>query len=157
MSNYSPEPIRQARLTWQVRRNGQSTGIQGQTDVDVGQGEVALAAQLALDLPDVEQPTGLTFATDLEIGRRHYVNQWHTRLYPARLKPAALPVPLFADPFGLRCCQAFGARPIPEEKPLSDRAVYVVGSLDRRVTAAVQRGACMILLDQGGESCPGAA
>ncbi len=154
VSNYSPEPIRQARLTWQVRRNGRSTGIKGQTEVDVGQGEVALAAQPAVDLPEVEQPAGLTLETDLEVGRRHYANQWHTRLYPARLKPVVLPVPLFADPLGLRYCRAFGAQPIPEEKPLSGRAVYVVGSLERRVTAAVQRGACVILLDQGGELLP---
>jgi hypothetical protein len=154
VSNYSPEPIRQGRLTWQVRRDGRPTGIEGQTDVDAGQGAVALAAQIAVDLPEVEQPTGLTLDADLEVGGRHYANQWPTRLYPARLKPAALPVPLFADPVGLRHCQAFGARPMAAEKPLGDRAVYVVGRLDRRVTAAVQQGACMILLDQSGEILP---
>ena len=154
VSNYSPEPIHQARLTWQVRGNSQSAIVKGQTDVEVGQGELSAAIAAPVDLPDVEEPTGLTLEADLAVGRRHYVNQWPTQLYPAKTKPAPLPVPVFADPLGLKFCRVLGAQPIIEEKSLSDRAVYVIGSLDRRVTAAVQRGACMILLDHGGELLP---
>ncbi len=76
------------------------------------QGEVAEAAEIDLGLPAAASPTQLKLVAELVAGKKRFANDWTAWLYPAAIKPAALPVPVFAEPDQLAKLPPLGSETI---------------------------------------------
>lgn len=147
VSNYSPKNL-QGNLNYEVQADGRTVVQERLTLQSAPQGELSAMTTIDLELPDVEAPVSLKIAAALVSGNKKFTNQWATRLYPAVIRPAALPLPVFADQAQIEQCKAWGAQPIPEEGELVSRAVYVVGwPCDPRVIAALKKGASVVMLE----------
>jgi len=164
VSNYSPEPIRRGALTYRylgmpaprgplgkpnepVRKGRDMGALVG---FDVGQGEVKTIMQAEITLWDVHSPAKVILEADLSAFGRKFRNRWTTWVYPAKIAPPALKVPLFADPVLAGVLARWGAKPIPPDGDLPKRAVYVMRQPSPRVVDAVASGACLVLLAPAG-------
>ncbi|MBN2505088.1 MAG: hypothetical protein JXQ71_00180 [Verrucomicrobia bacterium] len=166
VSNFSPQSLPNAQCSWQWAAD-ESTFANtpppfvrtGQTALGAGQGELTDAAQLDVRLPDVSAPTRLRLHAQLRADAASALtqrpplsqNDWSTWIFPSTNPPSNLDVPRYASPAPLKQWPALGLAPIPKDPDLPSCAVYVAGRLDRRVLAAVERGACLVLL-QGGRA-----
>jgi len=164
VSNYSPEPIRRGGLTYRYLgmppptpaankpnkpvREGRSTG--GLASFAVGQGEVRTLMPAEMSLPDVRSPTKVTLEAELSAFGRTFRNRWTTWVYPAKMIPPEPKAPLFAGPVLAGPLARWGAKPIPADSDLPEEAVYVMCQPSPRVTDAVARGACLVLLSPAG-------
>jgi beta-galactosidase len=157
VSNFSPEPFAAGQGSWQLLANGRVMTSDQIKSRQVGQGEVAEVAEVGLTLPEVESPTPLQLRVEWREGSARqpgatpasWRNEWTAWVYPTAVKTAPLPVPALASPGQLKRWPKLGLAPIPKNGALPSRAVYMTGRLDRRVLAAVERGACLVL-PQGG-------
>lgn len=152
VSNYSPDAVN-GNMIWEIRL-GDALLTSKKVPIGVAQGGVQSLDAIEIDLPNVGEPTQLTVTAGLTVGERRYGNDWTSRVYPATIGPAALPISLFACKAWI---DAFGgaALPIPETGSLPERAVYVTGGIsDSRLVDALERGAAVVLLGPLGEVCP---
>ncbi len=146
-SNFSAGPL-QGNLTCEVKTADRSLVVQQVALKQVPQGDVAEAAHIGFDLPNVSAPTKLTITAKLTAGEKTFANDWTTWLYPAAIRPAASSIPLFADETQIKRWKACGVKPLPGKGDLDSHAVYVVSwPCDRRVVDAMIRGASVIILD----------
>jgi hypothetical protein len=147
VSNFSSKLL-QGKLLWEVKAGNQSiakrqVGLKGPR-----QGDVTEVGQISLDLPAASAPTKVKIVAELVADKKRHQNDWTAWLYPAVIKPGALPVPVFADEARVAMLRDWGAKPLPAEGTLSDRAVYVTSRFaDPRLIDVLQRGACFIVLD----------
>ena len=149
VSNFSSDPL-SGELAYEVKTADRSLAAKQLPLKQVPQGDVAEAARIGFDLPDVREPTKLTITAKLSSGETTFANDWTTWLYPAKIRPAASKTPVFADEIQMKHCRAYDAKPIPEKGDLDSHAVYVVSwSNDSRVTDAMKRGASVVALDGG--------
>jgi hypothetical protein len=147
VSNFSAEPL-QGELVWEVKVGGQSVARQQTQLQSVPQGELAGVGQIGVELPEIASPTKLNVAMEVIAGEKHFANDWTSWLYPATIRPAASPLQVFADESVMKQLEGWGAKPIPAEGELSDRATYVTsGPLDHRLIEATDRGANVVLLN----------
>jgi len=152
VSNYSPEPIRRGAMTYRY------LGLPGKKDrnmgrlsgVNVGQGEVKTIMPAEITLWDVHSPTRVILEAELSASGRKFTNRWTTWVYPAKIPPPALKVPLFADAVLAGALAPWGAKPIPRDSDLPEKAVYIMRQPSPRVVDAVARGACLVLLSPAG-------
>ena len=151
VSNYSPEPIRRGRLTYRyLGTPGQKDrGLGGQSDLDVGQGEVKTVTSAEMSLQDVRAPRRVTLEAELTALGHKFGNRWSAWVYPAEPPPPELNVPLFAGPVLVGALTRSGARPIPAGD-LPEKAVYVMRQPSPHVADAVARGASLVLLSPAG-------
>ncbi len=157
VSNFSPEPLAEGQGSWRLLTNGRVIAQDQIRAVRVGQGEVTEVAQLNLALPEVAGPTrvelrtevGGSSAADSADRAPRWQNDWSAWVYPRATQTMPRPVPVFASATQLKRWPELGLLPIPKDATLPPRAVYLTGRIDRRVLAAVERGACLVLL-QGG-------
>jgi beta-galactosidase len=146
VSNYTPGPLHAGKLTWIVRLGSRLLAQGGENHFEAGQGELAEAATVGLDLPSVAEPEKLTLEAELRCGSLRARNNWSAWVYPEAPAGARLTVPLFAGPEMLQGLQPFGAQPLPAKDSLPARAVYVVSRPGSNVLAAVETGACLFCL-----------
>jgi beta-galactosidase len=149
VSNFSAEPLREAKLAWRLSVGGAAVA-RDEAAADVGQGELATIATVALPLPDPPQPAKVVLEAELAAGTRRFRNAWSAWVYPAAAQPPRLDVPLLADRDLMKLLGPLGAKPIPKAGPLPAPAVYAVSLPQRDVLAAVERGACLLLLGARG-------
>ena len=114
VSNFSPGSL-QGKLTCEVKVSEQLLVAPKPSVKAVPQGEVAEAGQIALELPDTNAPAKLCIKVELAAGEERYTNDWTSWLYPATIKPAALPIPVFADKTQIERFPDWGLRLIPAE------------------------------------------
>lgn len=146
VSNFSPEPL-QGELVWEVKTGRQTIAKQTVPVSQIPQGGVAEAAVVGLVLPEQVAPAKLSVTAKLSAGGKRYGNDWSARLYPAVIRPAASPVPVYATVSQSKVFGAWGLAPIPEEGALEARAVYVTDNFfDTRLTDAMGRGASVVCL-----------
>lgn len=146
VSNYSSEPL-QGELTWEVKAGDQTIATQQVTVTQVPQGEVVEVAKIGLDLPETISPAKLRITAGLAAGKEQFDNDWSSWLYPAVIGPAKLPAPVFADKAQRKQFVDWDLKPIPEEGPLDEHAVYLTGRCDNRLADAMDRGASVVLLN----------
>jgi hypothetical protein len=151
VSNFSPNAF-QGELTWEVKAGDQSFAKRQIPLNNVPQGDVVEATKIDLELPDIASPAKLTITAELVAGEKRFNNDWCSWLYPSVIRPAALPVPVFADEAQINRYKGWGLKPIPATGDLSDKAVYVVNwPCDSRVIDALKRGASVVILDGAGQ------
>ena len=160
VSNYSPEPIRQGGLGYRYlgmppAPKADSPGRKGRDigsllGFDVAQGEVKTIMPAEMRLWDVQSPRRLTLEAELTAWGRKFRNRWTTWVYPARIAPAGHKVPVYAGPVLAGALRRWGAKPIPAKGDLPARAVYVMRRPWARVLDAVDKGACLVLLEPRG-------
>ena len=152
VSNYSPEPIDQARLIWSVTR-GTATVAGGRQDrILLDQGQLARVAEIEAIIPPVSAPEKLLLNVELKGRHLRCRNQWYAWAYPDPAEPSTKPatdVPLFAAENLLSWVKSFGARPLPEGTSVPTRAVYVVDQPTLPLLAAVEAGASLLCLSPG--------
>jgi len=148
VSNFLPEAISDAKLSWRVTADGKAIG-DGQEAVSVGQGTLAEAAQISLTLPDVALPARVKLEATLTVNGMKFTNDWATRLFPKAglVRITGADVPIYADDTVAQSVAKLGAGTTPKDESLPQRAVYIVGSLDQRVIDAASRGACVVMLE----------
>ncbi len=147
VSNYSSGPL-QGELAWEVKLGDRSIAKRQAASSRVPQGELAEMTTLGLELPDVDSPVRLRIEAVLRCGQRSFGNDWSSWLYPAATTPKALSAPILADPSLIERLKDWDAKPIPTQGALNERAVYVTRRVgDRRLADALERGACVVLLD----------
>ena len=155
VSNYSTEPLAQAMSTVRVTLGGQPLA---QLDVGQGtdhsgegiaQGSVGTLGEIVVALPDVSEPTPLRLEASLTAGGNVYTNDWSARVYPAEIPMPEFGVSVYAGETQMPYCEGFATLPIPDDASLSERAVYVTGSVDERLIDAAERGACVVMLGDG--------
>ena len=149
VSNFSPEPL-EGEFVWEVKAGDKSIATRQVSLNRIPQGELAEATKIGLELPETAAPCKLTITAELTAGGKRFVNDWCSWLYPAVIRPAAIPMPVFADETQLAQFQDWGLKPIPEEDPLSINAVYIAGRFDDRLADAIDRGARVVLLNGAG-------
>jgi len=145
VSNFASESLR-GELTWVIKAGKRTVARQKVPVGGIPQGEVTEITEVDLALPVRDAPARMTINVSLSTGQKRFSNDWSAWLYPAAIAPPVLPVPVFADDAQLKRCPDWGMKPIPAEDPLDPHAAYVVSFLDPRVTAAMERGAGVILL-----------
>lgn len=146
ISNFSPELL-QGELVWEVKAGGQTVAKQTVPVSQIPQGGVAEATAVGLVLPELVAPSQLSITARLSAGGKQYGNDWSAWLYPAAIRPAAAPVPVFALVSQSKVWGAWGIAPIPDKGALDARAVYVTDNLfDPRLVDAMDRGACVVCL-----------
>lgn len=146
VSNFSPDVLG-GTLAWEVKAGGQTVAADKVALESIPQGEVAGATQIAVELPETDVPVPLLVTASLTAGGKRCRNEWPARLYPALIRPASSPVPVFADVPQSKVFGAWGAAPIPTGETLDSRAVYVTDTFfDPRLAAAMERGACVVCL-----------
>jgi hypothetical protein len=147
VSNFSTEPL-QGELDWEVKAGDQSLANRHVATSRIPQGELAEASQINLELPETTSPRKLTITAEMTANGKRFANDWRSWLYPAVIRPAALPVPIFADDAQIKPRANCGVKPIPAKGDLNGRAVYVVSwPCDPRVLDAMKRGASVVALD----------
>ncbi|MBN2375879.1 MAG: hypothetical protein JXD22_05745 [Sedimentisphaerales bacterium] len=144
VSNFSPEVLDGAELSWSVLMSGKAVEEGRVGEVCIGQGELGEAAKLICTLPEVDVPTDLVFTVTLTNDDQTYVNQWKARLFPARAVVADDTIPIYAQGDPLSWCEPFGAEAIPADPVLPCQAVYCCRFIDKRVLDAVEKGACLV-------------
>ncbi len=149
VSNFSSEPLR-GHLVWDIKAGNQTIASHKALLDRAPQGEVAEAASLDVELPETASPATLKIAVSLTIGNKQYTNDWTAWLYPATIQPATNSVPIYAGKTQCNQFKAWGLKPIPADGPLSNQAVYVTDRCDNRLTEAMDRGACVVLLGGAG-------
>jgi hypothetical protein len=154
VSNFSPDAL-QGEFVWEVKAGNQSIAKRRVSLNRVPQGELAEATKISLELPKTASPAKLTITAELLAGKKHFSNDWCSWLYPAVIRPAAFPVPVFADETQIKLYKNWGVKPIPANGDLSSKAVYVVRwPCDSRVVDAMKRGASIVILDGAGQLLP---
>ena len=102
----------------------------------VAQGEVAVIAEVALDLPDVPAPGQLNIVANIANDETHYGNDWSAWVYPAEIRPAESAVPVFAAESCSKALSKLATKPIPTAGELASRSRVrdrrPVRSADRR-------------------------
>jgi beta-galactosidase len=148
VSNFSGEALG-GSVRWEVKAGDRSLTNKQQTLAEpTGQGELAEIGIIDLDLPDIGSPEKLKIDVEMSANGRRFANDWSSWLYPAVIRPAKLPVPVFAESTYSRMFPDWGFQPIPSKSELDDRAVYLASwPCDPRIAAAMQRGAGVVLLD----------
>jgi len=135
------------RFAWEVRAGEQAIG-QAESDLPgTVPGSVGDVARIGLELPAGTAPAKLTVAARIVAGQQVYRNDWAAWLYPADTRPRTAGVPVFADDPQREPCADWALATVPPEGDLPARAVYVVGWLEPRLIAALERGASVLLLD----------
>jgi len=167
VSNYGPRAIRDGRFgysltgrTTQHRAIGSILGAQSTPGVRVDQGQVKRL--LTFKMPELNWPVpGRVFLhASLSVSQAGVAetkprmteearNGWATWVYPAKIAPPELKVPLFADPVLAGALGRWGAKPVPAGD-LPERAVYVMRQPSPRVVDAVAKGASLVLLSPAG-------
>jgi hypothetical protein len=151
VSNFSSDAF-PGELTWEVKAGGQSIAKRQISLNNVPQGQVAEAAKIDLELPLTASPAKLTITAELIAGERRFSNDWCSWLYPAAIRPAASPTPVFADETQIKLHSDWGLKPIPATGDLNSKAVYVVKwPCDPRVVDAMKRGASVVVLEGAGQ------
>ncbi|MCY2954443.1 MAG: hypothetical protein NTU53_21140 [Planctomycetota bacterium] len=150
VSNYSNEPIANARVVWRVKAGDQPIGDKEMVAARVGQGDVAAVGRIEVTLPDVVKPTCLRVEVELRAPLGRYQNAWTTWVYPSATETGKLDVPVYAAAEVAALVRSFGSGPMPEDKTLDSRAVYVASDLEPRLIDAAERGACLVLLGSSG-------
>ena len=150
VSNFSPSFI-EGCLSYEVKAGQQSLVRKYLTGKAVTQGELSVKTAIELELPDVQKPVPLKITATLVSGKNRFANDWTARLYPAKIKPEKLSVPVFADSKKCKRFSAWGVKPIPLNGELPTRAVYLTGCLDTRTLDAINGGACVIMFDGPGQ------
>ena len=146
LSNYSPAPLK-GDCVWEVKVGDQSIAKRQLPLCQTPQGEVVEIAQVDLELPDPVAPAQIKLSVELSVGDRHYSNNWSAWLYPAVIRPAAFPVPVFAAESQIKKFSDWGVQPIPAKGDLADHAVYLTDTIiDNRVIDAMERGASVVFL-----------
>ena len=146
VSNFSDGPL-QGELAYELKAGDRSLVAQQQSLKPLPQGDVAEAAQIGFELPDVSVPTKLTISAKLTAGPKTFANDWTTWLYPAEIRPTSS-APIFADDTWIKSWSKWGVKPIPSQKERPDRAVYLTSwPCDPRVMDAVNRGVGVVVLN----------
>lgn len=153
VSNFSSESLGEGQCSWQVLADGRVIAQEQSEAVRVGQGELAEVAQVEATLPEVAAPTRLELRAELYgspgAALQRWQNDWTAWVYPRSNRPPAESVPVYGSAAQLKRWPDLGIAPIPKGATLPSRAVYLTARLDRRILAAVERGASLVLL-QGG-------
>lgn len=149
VSNYSPDDLRQVRVTCQVRVAGRLIGPpDGRKAVPVArQGELTDLGGFSAELPAVTGPERLTVAVRLTAGGKTYGNDWSSWVYPARIEPPTLALPVYAAPeLGdqLRGC---GAKPLASGPAGAEPALMVVAEPTAAIVRAAAEGARVLCLN----------
>jgi len=147
VSNFSPEPLLQGELVWEVKASGRTLARQTVPVAQISQGDVTDATVVGVMLPEQAAPCKLSVTVKLSAHGKQYGNEWSAWLYPSAIRPVSTSVPAFASVSQPKLFATWGIAPIPAEGQLSARAVYVTDNLaDTRLTDAMGRGACVICL-----------
>lgn len=152
VSNFLPDAIVGAEFAWKVLVDNKPLA-EGRRAVAAEQGTLVEADRIVLELPDVTRPTSVRIETALAANGREFTNDWTTRLFPKAMSgPSAnSSVPVYADETAAPLVAGLGAKPMPKDGSLAQQAVYVVGSLHKRVIDAASQGACVVMVDGAGE------
>jgi beta-galactosidase len=155
VSNFSFAPFTSASALLRVKLGEAVISENLVAVTDLEQGAINKLGDVALQLPDVTTPTPLTLSARLTLGDKTYINDWIARVYPAVVAlPNLSGLPVYASRAHMPFCEGFGAKPIPTEQTLSERAIYVAGSFDKRMVNAVEKGAALVLLGDGAGLLP---
>ena len=147
ISNFSPGPLA-GQLRWEVMAGERSIARREVSLPGRAQGDVTETAEIDVELPPVASPTKLKLVAQLVAGKKRFANDWTAWLYPAEIKPAPLPIPLFAEPDQLAKLPPWGIKPLPVEGVLDDRAVYITRHcVDPRMVDVLNRGGCVLAIN----------
>ncbi len=147
VSNFSPGPLA-GQLVWEVKAGDRSIAKRRLALHGMPQGEVSQAAEIDLELPAAVSPTQLKLVAELQAGEKRFANDWTAWLYPAAIKPAKLPLPVFAEPDQLAKLPPWGLKPLPAQGVLDERAVYITRqSADPRLVDVLERGGCVVAIN----------
>ena len=146
VSNFSPEPLK-GSLTWELTLAGQSLASKEMSLPRVAQGEVAVIAEVALDLPDAPAPGQLNIVANIANDETHYGNDWSAWVYPAEIRPAESAVPVFAAESCSKALSNWPRSRFPRRANWPAVAVYVTdGLFDPRIVAAPMNRCASVLL-----------
>jgi hypothetical protein len=146
-SNFYVEPI-EGKLTWEIANGKQVVAQKTISTSSIGQGELEKLANINLQLPEVDSPVRLTISAKLNAKGQSYANDWSTWLYPAKIAAKVDAVPMMADPSLIKTLPAASnLNPVPVEGELETKAIYIVTSLDSRIVDVLDRGGCVILIN----------
>ena len=148
VSNFSPEPL-QGNLSWKVAVDNRPVAQEQQALTNPApQGELADMVNIDVELPEIGSPAKVKITVELASDGRQFTNDWTSWLYPSVVRPAELPVPVFAEETYSTQFPGWNLQPIPAKGDLVDRAVYLVSwPCDPRVTDALKRGAGVVMID----------
>ncbi len=142
-------------LTWRVRAGDQPLS-EGQAALEsLAPGTLSGAVPIPVDLPAVPQPVRLTVEARFENGPNVFRNDWRAWLYPSDTVPDTRGAAVVVDESQRDQCEGWPVQTLPPEGELDSRAVYVAGWLEPRLTAALERGAGVVLLDGASQLLPG--
>ena len=148
LSNFSPLSLGERQLQWELRAGDQVLATAQAPVRRADSGELSEVTEVNLVLPEAADPTQLKLRAGLTRGGG-WSNDWTAWLYPKEAKVPVLPVPHYGTGGQLKRWPHLGLQPIPREGPLPSPAVYVAGSPNPRLLDAVERGACLLLLNEG--------
>lgn len=146
VSNFGEEALTNETLTWRIRLAATLLSQGTWHDLKAPQAELASLGSLRVVLPDVAEPTQVVVDTEMSADRRRIQNHWTSWVYPSPPKPAVGSAPVYASASVLEDVAQFGAQPLPPGPGLPTSAVYVAHRATSNLLAAVERGACLVLL-----------
>lgn len=146
VSNFSGTPL-SGKQSWTVAVGDKRIETKTQIVQTVNNGEVSKVEQLSVSLPEVNIPQQLVLSVRLNGSNKTYQNSWKVWLYPAKIKPQIADIPVYIDSASMKACPMWSFPVLPDNGKLSDKAVYIVSSVNDRIIQAMNRGASVILLD----------
>jgi hypothetical protein len=146
LSNFHPTPL-QGNFNYSIKAGGKTVVARETAMVSVAQGGVTEMMKLDITLPETKSPVELEITAEADAAGRRWNNVWTSWLYPSVIRPDKLAAPVFSDDTRMKLPQEWDLLPIPTEGDLPERAVYVAShGLDKRLVAALERGASVVLL-----------
>jgi hypothetical protein len=149
-SNFSPDVLDGA-FFYEIKGDGKTFFTKKCQAQRVQQGELAKAADVDVELPEISRPTLLTIAATWFSGKKQYTNDWTARLYPVSIAPNINSVAIFGDSQKAKQYANWKVHSMPAHGELSSQAVYLAGSLDKRMLDAMNRGATVLLFNGSGQ------